>query len=208
MFNNFVLDVLSFVILLLGFLVITSQNPVLSMIYLIGVFLFTSGYLILIDITFIGLSYLIVYIGAIAILFLFVIMIMNVQINDINTLGFEFTKNLPLGFILSLGFLIEILSFMPLINYNNFMINIFNYLNNLVIFKNNNFNINLDNSNNMNFIFNKFSDVTFNNYSQIETLGFELYMRSSLELILTSLILLLAMLAPILLCVDRTHLHR
>lgn len=206
MFNNLIIDILAFVILLLGFLVITSQNPVISIIYLIGVFLFSSCYLILIDVTFVGLSYLIVYIGAVAILFLFVIIIINVQVNDITSIGYDFTKNLPLGLILFLGFLFEIISYLPLMNINNSLINIFNFSNNLLIF--NNFNSSNIANNNINFIFSNYSDINFNAYSQIETLGFELYIRSSSELILTSFILLLAILAPILLCVDRKHLNK
>lgn len=204
MLNTLILDILAFIILLLGFLVITSQNPVISIIYLIGVFLFSSCYLILIDVTFIGLSYLIVYIGAVAILFLFVIMIINVQVNDISSIGYDFTKNLPLGLILSLGFIFEIISFLPFVNFNVLLINFGNYLNNLLIFQNSN--IIISSNNHLNILFHNLSDLKFNYFSQIETLGFELYIRSSSELILTSLILLLAILAPILLCVDRKHL--
>ena len=51
------------------------QNPIVKLLSLILTFLFSSFILILYDFYFLGLTYLIVYIGAIAILFLFVIMI-------------------------------------------------------------------------------------------------------------------------------------
>lgn len=202
MLNTIILDLLSLTILTFSLLVIVSQNPVISIIYLISVFLFSACYLILINITFIGLSYLIVYIGAVAILFLFVIIILSISIDQINTLNTEFTKNLPLGFFLAIVLFLEIMSFLPILNLSNFFLNLFNHLNNLFLLQKTYILETIQNS--LNLLFNPFnSDITFKNYSQIETLGFELYIRSSVELILTSLILLLAILAPILLCIDK-----
>ena len=53
---------------LLGILVIISKNPIVSVLFLIGLFLCISCYLILTGLNFIGLSYLLVYIGAVSIL--------------------------------------------------------------------------------------------------------------------------------------------
>ena len=72
--NNFLLDFVAFGAVLSGVLVITSTNPVISVLFLISVFINAAGYLLLLGVGFIGISYLIVYIGAIAILFFFEIL--------------------------------------------------------------------------------------------------------------------------------------
>lgn len=61
------LDVLSTIALLFGIGVIINQNPIASLMSLIGLFASISVYLILTGLTFIGFSYLIVYIGAVCV---------------------------------------------------------------------------------------------------------------------------------------------
>src|SRR6266852_5649286 len=77
------INILSFTTIISSVLVITSQNPVISVVYLISVFVNAAGYLILSGIGFLGLSYIIVYVGAITVLFLFVIMMINISLTDI-----------------------------------------------------------------------------------------------------------------------------
>ena len=57
------LDLLYIIAILLTILVIISKNPIVSVLYLIGLFLSISAYLILTGLNFLGLSYLLVYIG-------------------------------------------------------------------------------------------------------------------------------------------------
>ena len=78
-----VLDILSLVSVLCGILVIISKNPIVSVLFLIGLFLSISTYLIIVGLNFIGLSYLLVYVGAVSILFLFILMLINVRITQI-----------------------------------------------------------------------------------------------------------------------------
>ena len=59
------LDLLHIIAILLGVLVIISKNPIVSVLFLIGLFANISCYLIILGLSFIGLSYLIVYIGAV-----------------------------------------------------------------------------------------------------------------------------------------------
>ena len=59
------LDILYIIAILLGILVIVSKNPIVSVLFLIGLFLCIAAYLILTGLNFIGLSYLLVYIGAV-----------------------------------------------------------------------------------------------------------------------------------------------
>jgi len=78
------LDILSFVAIFIGTLVIISKNPIISILFLIGLFLSISCYLIFTGLNFIGLSYLLVYIGAVSILFIFILMLINVRISELS----------------------------------------------------------------------------------------------------------------------------
>ena len=60
--KNLFIDILAFGALLSSVLVITSKNPVIAVIFLISVFVNAAGYLILLGIGFIGISYIIVYV--------------------------------------------------------------------------------------------------------------------------------------------------
>lgn len=69
---------LSFISLIGAIMIITSLNPIHSVFWLVLLFLNTSGLLILLGFNFIPLMLIIVYVGAIAILFLFVIMMLDI----------------------------------------------------------------------------------------------------------------------------------
>lgn len=116
--NNLLLDVLAFGAIISGILVITAKNPVISVLFLIAVFLNVAGYLVLMGVAYIGLVYIIVYVGAIAILFLFVVMMLNlrlVELLDSSSVGASkaYTQNLPLGTLLGSLFFFELLSITP-----------------------------------------------------------------------------------------------
>jgi NADH-ubiquinone oxidoreductase chain 6 len=77
------LDLFSVFALLFGTIVIIIKNPIGSLICLIGLFGAISVYLILVGLNFIGFSYLIVYIGAVSILFLFILMLINIRTSEL-----------------------------------------------------------------------------------------------------------------------------
>ena len=85
-----------------GALVILSKNPIHSVLFLILVFLNATGLLILLGVEFIAMLLLIVYVGAIAILFLFVVMMLNIK-----TLDEKITRYLPVGAFIAILFLVE-----------------------------------------------------------------------------------------------------
>jgi NADH-ubiquinone oxidoreductase chain 3 len=60
--------------------VITTQNPIYSVLNLIVLYILVAFYLIFKGITYIGLSYVVIYVGAIAILFLFILMMIDIEI--------------------------------------------------------------------------------------------------------------------------------
>ena len=66
--KQILMNLLAFGSLISGVLVITSKNPVIAVIFLIAVFVNVAGYLILLGIGFIGISYLLIYVGAITVI--------------------------------------------------------------------------------------------------------------------------------------------
>jgi len=102
-------------ILISALCVIISKNIVQSVLYLILVFFLCSLLLIYLGADFIGLILLIVYIGAIAVLFLFVIMMLNIRILEITS---TFSIYLLLAFFLSFIFI----SLLVYIYWNNYYI--------------------------------------------------------------------------------------
>ena len=175
---------------------ITSKNPVIAVIFLISVFVNAAGYLILLGIGFIGISYIIVYVGAIAVLFLFVIMMINIKLTDILDAGSQYTKNLPLALAIGSLFIYEFFTITPFTFSDVSLLSTFlNTLTNLNGFF-------LDsNISSANIVFNAFNpvtvDTTFVNFLQVQAVGQSLYTLGAFWLIITSLILLLAMVAPI-----------
>ena len=166
------LDLLYVIAILLGIFVIISKNPIVSVLFLIGLFLCISAYLILTGLNFIGLSYLLVYVGAISILFLFILMLINVRISE---LSIDSLNSIPLAILIGTFF--------------NYLVN--NVLPYMVM------------SNNLFYHFSirkKLTNVTsvsWDEYlaetSHITSIGNILYGNYSIWLIITSIILLLAM---------------
>jgi NADH-quinone oxidoreductase subunit J len=93
-------------ILISATMVISVKNPVHSVLFLILTFISAAGLLFLLEIEFISLIFIVVYVGAIAVLFLFVVMMLDIKITDLNR---NFLKYFPIGSFLGFAFLIEIL---------------------------------------------------------------------------------------------------
>lgn len=92
------LNVISVASVLCGILVIISKNPIVSVLFLIGLFVTIAGYLMMLGINFIGLSYLLVYVGAVSILFLFILMLINVRVSELVT---DNSNSIPLAIMIS-----------------------------------------------------------------------------------------------------------
>jgi NADH:ubiquinone oxidoreductase subunit 6 (subunit J) len=86
-------------------MVITARNPIHSVLFLVLVFFNVAGLLILVDIEFLAIMFLIIYVGAIGILFLFVVMMLNVKVTELND---SFIRYLPIGAIIGFIFLFEV----------------------------------------------------------------------------------------------------
>lgn len=170
------LDILYIIAILLGIFVIVSKNPIVSVLFLIGLFLCIASYLILTGLNFIGISYLLVYIGAVSILFLFILMLINVRISE---LLIDSINSIPLAILIGGIF-------------NYFVNNVLPYMvmtNNLLY----HFTIKKQLTN--------VTSVSWDGYlaetSHITSIGNVLYGHYSIWLIITSIILLLAMVGAI-----------
>jgi NADH-ubiquinone oxidoreductase chain 6 len=196
--NNILLDLLTFTSVLSAIFVITARSPIISVLFLIAVFINLSGYLILLGINFIALAYIMVYIGAIAILFLFVIMMLNIRLVEITQIGSEYNKNIPLAIIVASS-----LSYLILSNYSvSKLDNI--YLVTALFDKINFWFSGISSSENyINAGFNTIYNNIFVNYEQVQAVGSIMYSSYSLYLILCSFILLIAMIGPIIITLDK-----
>lgn len=87
-------------------MVIVSKNPITSVVYLILTFCNATGLLILLKIEFIAMMFLIIYVGAIAVLFLFVVMMLNIKVSELSE---NWLRYLPIGGVISIIFLSELL---------------------------------------------------------------------------------------------------
>lgn len=182
------LNIFTISTLLAGIFSITSKNPVVSVLFLITTFVFAACYLLVNGINFIALSYIIVYVGAIAILFLFVVMMINIKITDTLETGNQYTKILPLGLTIVTFFIWVFFSVIPLVFNQKLFIFLSNYSLLDVISQITNFNKEI-------ILYQ--ADILSNNFQQIDSIGFSLYVYGAIPLILCSIILLLAMFSAI-----------
>ncbi len=94
------------VLLTSGLLVITARNPVHSVLWLILAFFNAAGLFILLGAEFLAMLLVIVYVGAVAVLFLFVVMMLDI---DFKALQRGALQNLPLGLFVAGVILVETL---------------------------------------------------------------------------------------------------
>ena len=220
--NNYTgefLDIISLLAILCGILVIITKNPIVSVLFLIGLFLSIAGYLMLLGLNFIGLSYLLVYIGAVSILFLFILMLINVRISELlsNT-----SNSIPLAIFISISFNYPVYQILPytIASFNNYTIDLNNKSNDIlnntwnhILYNNYSDNLNilfklsgneLDNGE-IYFVTSKIWDGNLAESSHITSIGNIMYTSYSIWLILTSIILLLAMVGAIVITIKQKN---
>lgn len=163
---------LSIVMISFALMVIISKNPVHSIFYLILVFCCGAMVLLSLGAEFLGLMFVIVYVGAVSVLFLFVIMMLNIKIIEINE---NLIKYLPLSLFIFL------IIFFQIYVYTDF----------IYIPK-------TDTSNYINWA------LLLNKPQNLELLGEVLYTNFFHFFLISSLILLLAMLGSIVLTLNHT----
>jgi len=87
-------------------MVIVSRNPVHSVLYLILAFVNASGLFVLLGAEFLAMILIVVYVGAVAVLFLFVIMMLDVDFAELRE---GFLEYMPIGLVVGGVFLFELL---------------------------------------------------------------------------------------------------
>lgn len=210
-FNGYItesLDILSIIALFLGITVIINKNPIASLISLIGLFGSISVYLILIGLTFIGFSYLIVYIGAVSILFLFILMLINIRTSELQSNNWN---SIPLGIFITIILNFTLFQLLPyylaiINNYNSKFNNIvyfplsINKFSDIIEYINKDINIT-----NIMYITSNAWDGNMIETSHISSIGNILYTTHNMWLFIASLILLLAMVGAIIVTIKQEN---
>ena len=94
-----------FLILSSGFFIFFSKNPVHSVLFLILVFISGSGFFLLFGLEFLSLVLLVVYVGAVAVLFLFIVMMMNLKVMELRQ---SLLTYYPFGLVLLVLFFLQL----------------------------------------------------------------------------------------------------
>ena len=163
-----------FLILLIvnSILTIMSKNSVHSVLFLVLNFLVSFGLLIILERDFLALVFLIIYVGAISILFLFVVMMLDLKILNSNK---DLLKYFPIGIIVSILFLSEVCYYVKISFCSN--------------------------SYNVNYLTNDYTNwyLNINTLNDISAIGQVLYTHYVVQFLISGLILLLAVIAAIVL---------
>ena len=173
--------------------------------FLLGLFASISCYLIMLGLSFIGLSYLIVYIGAVSILFLFILMLINIRISELQS---NTSNSIPLAIAIAISFNYPLFQLLP---YNIAMLNNYYNLNNIL------YNIstpalNQDNqaylntyNNDIFFVTSQMWDGNLIENSHITSIGNVMYTNYNMWLIIASFILLIAMVGAIVITIKQKN---
>jgi NADH-quinone oxidoreductase subunit J len=95
------------ILLLSALRVITARNPVHAVLYLVLAFFNMSGLWLLLQAEFLGIALVMVYVGAVMVLFLFVVMMLDINIERMRR---GFWTNLPLGLVVGLFMVLEMVT--------------------------------------------------------------------------------------------------
>lgn len=215
------LNVISVISILCGIAVIVAKNPIVSVLFLIGLFFSIASYLMTLGLNFIGLSYLLVYVGAVSILFLFILMLINVRISELVT---DNNNSIILALLLGLLILTPIYNkgnynnnkiqldfnsnlgeykFKSNIELSNLFGDLSNWLNNLLYSSSLSNYEEYKDTDNIYFVTSKLWDGALGEVSHITSIGNIIYTSYPLWLILTSIILLLAMVGAIVITIKQ-----
>jgi len=159
-------------------MIILSQNSIYSVLFLVLSFVSSSSIIFLLECEYISLIFIIIYVGAIAVLFLFVVMMLDIKTTY---LAKDSLKYFPFGSFLGIVFLIEILTVVP---------STFESINPYRV----------------NFLSNYYSDW-FNKldyFTEIVSIGHLLYTDYVIQFLLSGNILLLATIGPVTLVLVRS----
>lgn len=197
-----IVDIILLISIIFGVFTIVSRNPIISVLFLIGLFMNISSLLILVGYSFIGLSYILVYVGAVSILFLFILMLINIRISELLS---ENNNNIPLA-ILTVFIFYNIVGqiLASSLTDNTILSNLSNWISelNIVQFYRELFNI-VDLKQQIIIASSKAWDSSIVEFTHITGIGNIMYTSYSIWLIISSLILLLGMVGAIVITISQ-----
>lgn len=197
------LDIFYFICILFGVYIIISKNPIVSVLFLIGLFSTISAYLILAGVNFIGISYVLVYVGAVSILFVFILMLINIRISELLN---ETNNTLPLGIVTVINFEYILGQVLPFNQVESSYINQM-YSSSFEFFYSvehgDEFNYFIQNKQTLALASASNWDTTLVDSTDITSIGNIMYTSYSIWLVITSIILLLAMIGAIVITIKQ-----
>lgn len=193
LFNGYWLgfiDILSIISVILGIFIIVTKNPVISILFLILLFSSIASYLILLGVKFIGISYLLVYVGAVSILFLFILMLINIRVSELVS---DTNNNIPLALVTILTFVVLFTNVMPELSVKSGIMGqeVYTFLQDIF------------NTDNIEYVTSKNWDGNLVDNNDIISIGNIMYTSYSIWLLITSIILLLAMVGAIVITIKQ-----
>lgn len=195
-------DIIYLVSILFGVLTIISRNPIVSVLFLIGLFVNVAGLLILVGVNYIGLSYILVYVGAVSILFLFILMLINIRVSELLN---ENNNDIPLAMLTVLLFYYIVGQTLPSNLTDNTIVSYlsssFSEVYNVQL-DNEFFNI-VDLKQEIAYASGKAWDSSLVEFTQISGIGNIMYTNYAIWLIITSVILLLGMVGAIVITIKQ-----
>lgn len=178
------LNVIVTIAFLSGILTIIAKNPIVSVLFLISLFSDMSLYLITTGLVFIGISYLLVYVGAVSILFLFILMLINIRVSELVN---DTNNTIPLGILSIIILFIPLSGILPDQKISSDELN------------------NVFSRQELLYVSSNSWDGTIADISDIASIGNVMYTSYSLWLIITSIILLLAMVGSIVITIKQKY---
>lgn len=176
--------------LISGLFVVISKNPVYSVLFLVLTFCNVSSLLFLLNLEFLPVTFIVVYVGALAVLFLFVLMMLNIKIASLKA---EYSHFMPLLGIILIVFIIDVfalmsLDFLPLSCYSTQMSFLSDFCN---------VNVSLIDT-----------TLFYNQLTNMPQIGQVLFVDYAYQFIVVGFILLLAMIGAIKLTLQKLHISR
>lgn len=187
-YNEYISYIIYILIIILSIITLTRNNPMLSILFMIKIYVLVAIYLYLNGLAIIGLLYLLIYVGAISILFLFILSLIDLKESELLNISSR-----PDILILFTVYILFILNILWLLEIDNISSILFNTPYQFII------NILSDN-----IIYNQYITLYNNWYTTNTTLelaiiGKLLYTEYAFIFILLGIILLLSIIAAILL---------
>jgi len=104
-FEKFLFYVFAIVVVIAAGMVVTRRNSVHAVLYLVLAFVGSAGLWMLLEAEFLAITLVLVYVGAVMVLFLFVVMMLDVEVAALKA---QFIRYLPVGLLIAAIMLIEI----------------------------------------------------------------------------------------------------